>query len=436
VKIAFCTTCRNRLQHLESTLLTNILDNWYCPEAVFVVLEYGDTKEMNNFNPKREDRLVVYQHKDATAFRMAHAKNLVHRCGMLEGADVLCNLDADNYTGPDFASYLLRQFDTKDRIFMWARMIKDGDGRLPRGISGRIAVTRQAFLAAGGYDEKFDCWSPDDKDFNSRLQLLGYTPKEIDPRYLRAILHNDKLRFKEYPYARNATASEEHQQHVPTRGIANEGNFGCGIVYRNFDSQPIELKPLASRVFGIGMHKTGTTSLAEALNILGLDCVHWPSAKWARAVFRDMVHDGTSPTLDRHYSACDLPIAVLFRELDKAYPGSKFILTIRNENDWLRSVKNHWDPEKNKWRCQWDHDNFTHRIHAHVYGRTDFDPETMLNRYRQHNQEVMSYFFCRPNDLLVMDLSNSAPTDLWRQLCGFLDCPVPAMRYPEAYKTV
>ena len=109
---------------------------------------------------------------------MAHAKNMAHRLGILEGADVLVNLDADNFTGQDFAGYIGEQMQNPQQ-FMWAR--KDpGDGR-PRGISGRIIVTRAAFLAAGGYDEKYTTWSPDDKDFHARLERMGEDFTARDP---------------------------------------------------------------------------------------------------------------------------------------------------------------------------------------------------------------------------------------------------------------
>src|SRR5277367_4884887 len=144
---------------------------------------------------------MVYSFPDAGPFKMAHAKNMAHRLGILEGADILVNLDADNFTGWGFAEYIAAAFESyynqKQDVFMWAKMIK---GQLPRGINGRIAVSKDAFLKVGGYDEQFHTWSPDDKDFNLRLRRLGYKPVEIDPSYLNAIRHNDKIRFKEYEH--------------------------------------------------------------------------------------------------------------------------------------------------------------------------------------------------------------------------------------------
>jgi hypothetical protein len=301
-----------------------------------------------------------------------------------------------------------------------------------RGISGRIAVSTNAFLAVGGYDEVYVNWGPDDKDFNVRLRRLGYKPKEIDPRFLTAVSHNDKMRFREYPHIRDAEVVYDFI--LPGREqirIANAGNIGLGVVYKNFGSEPIELLPIPTRIFGVGMHKTATTSLHSALVKLGYDSAHWKSAHWAKAIWEEMKLYGKSLSLERSYAACDLPLPLLFRELDIAYPGSKFILTIRDEQQWIDSIRAHWS-DKNPFRSQWDTDPFTHRVHTELYGRRKFDEQVMRERYRRHNAEVIEYFKGRPRDLLVMDMSAGAG---WYQLCGFLRKPIPKESYPREFTT-
>jgi hypothetical protein len=60
-----------------------------------------------------------------------------------------------------------------------------------------------------------------------------------------------------------------------------------------------------------------------------------------------------------------------------------------------------------------------------VYGQTHFDEEVFLNAYRKHNSEVLTYFKDR-NDLLVLDVDK----DGWKELCEFLDKPVPDCPFP------
>jgi hypothetical protein len=139
--------------------------------------------------------------------------------------------------------------------------------------------------------------------------------------------------------------------------------------------------------------------------------------------------EGRSLTLEKCYALCDLPIPVLFRELDHAYRGSKFILTKRPESDWINSVKKHWNPEYNKQQPYWKKDPFTNIIHRVVYGQTHFDAELFLSKYRQHNADVLEYFKDRPDDLLVMDMTCK---DKWEMLCGFLGNPIPDCDYPDS----
>jgi hypothetical protein len=304
-------------------------------------------------------------------------------------------------------------------------------GRLGRGVSGRIAVSAHAFLNAGGYDERYSTWAPDDKDFNVRLQRLGYLAREIDPRFLDAIHHKDKLRFKEYPHARPDPATKEDEFYLSTDStVVNYGDLGCGDVYRNFSPTPVSLAPLPTRLFGIGLHKTGTNSLHVALETLGYDSAHWGHPKKAKAIWLEMLEHGRSRTLERHYATSDLPIPLLYPDLDRAYPGSKFILTIRDESRWLASVEAHWSYDRNRYRASWDTDPITHTLHQSLYGRRDFDGETFLARYRRHNAEVEEYFADRPQDLLVMRMDEGAGFD---ELCAFLGNPLPPVPYPREY---
>ena len=433
MKIAFCTTCKGRTQHLRLTLPRNLEDN---PKSLFVVLDYNSQDGLTDFlisscgDAIQQGRLVIYSYPEAEVFKMAHAKNMAHRCAIAEGADVLCNLDADNYAGAGFEDFIERHFATKQPLFLWAHMVK---GLMARGISGRIVISKQAFLKAGGYDERYDTWAPDDKDMNQRLGLLGYERVQIDPLYLEAILHNDKMRFREYPHIIAELDSSKHQTDGLNRSaVANGGKAGCGVVFRNFDfTEPMGLDPFPTRIFGIGMHKTATTSLHHAFETLGFESAHWMSAHWAKAIWREMNQRGWSKTLEQHYALCDLPMTLLFRQLDKAYPGSKFVLTTREENGWLETVRKHYDPNFNEFRAGWDLDPFSHRCHQLLYGRTDFDEQTMLDRYRKHNKEVLAYFDERQQDLLVMPMDEGAG---WSELCNFLgNLPIPRRPYPRSY---
>lgn len=437
--IIFCTTCKGRAQHVERTLPKNLADNADYERLKVVLLDYASPDNLlpylrsNHAADIASGRLVVYSFSEPGPFRMAHAKNMAHRLAIIEGADILVNLDADNFTQPGFASWIAQQF-AEGCEFLWSNA-KSVCGRARQGLAGRIAVSRNLFLKTGGYDERYLEWAPEDEDFKMRIRRLGHEGRPVPEEFLYVIPHGDGLRFREYPHAkptpeREAAALKAIRTADTT--IVNYGAIGCGTVYKNFGAEPaLHIGPLPTRVFGIGMHKTGTTSLDAALQHLGFDSAHWRGPWWAKRIWEEMAATGRSLTLEQHYALSDLPFTMLYAQLDKTYPGSKFILTLRDEERWIRSMRNHWSPV-NPWRNTWDDDCFTHRAHLLLYGRKAFDAEIMLARYRRHNAEVLDYFRNRPGDLLTMDMDAGAG---WAELCAFLWCRVPNAPYPRAFVT-
>ena len=442
MRIAFCITCKNRLQHLSRTLPRNIADNADYANLVFIVLNYGDRNGLdeyirtNHHHDLESGRLVYYQFPEGNGFHVSHAKNLAMRAGMLEGADVLVTVDADNMTGTGFARFLFFEMGAGEPgVFLCPdhlgiKNIPHGPLRPLRGYAGRLAIRTQDFVKLGGYDETFDTWRGEDIDIVQRMLRLGWRMRFIPNSFLDVIPHGADVRFKEYGHARVFERAYEFKviQHR-TETVSNFGWWGCGKVIRNFEDV-ITLNTLPTRIFGIGMHKTGTTSLHHAFSILGLDSWHWKSNRQAWRIFREMSDLGRSNLLEESYALCDNPIPLLYERLDRAYPGSKFILTTLSDERWLDAVECLFDPQRNPY-WDWDKQPFSNRIHRALYGRTDFDRETMLARYHKHNDDVLDYFKNRPDDLLRMPMSEGAG---WKELCDFLGKPIPTVDYPHAHK--
>ena len=443
MRIAFCTTVRGRTFHLKDTLPRNLSDRSH-KDIVFVVLDYSSDDDLvtylknNHASDIGSGRLVVYSFPNATRFHLSHAKNMAMRCGILEGADLLCQLDADNYGGPGFAQFIVEKFSEREQHtdiflcpdYLLIKSLPHGALRPARGYAGRLIVRAQTFVKIGGYSQEFSQWGREDISMNFTLIRAGYQIRHIPNKYLGAIGHGSAVRFKEYPEAQALYENGEQVDILKARTetIVNHGNFGCGTVYRNFDPTPIELKPLPTRVFGIGLHKSATTSLDEAFKKLGMDSLHWGQGE-APMIWYEMNALGRSPTLEKWYALCDMPIPLLYRQLDKAYPGSKFILTVRDEVAWLASVQKLWSYKHNPTRHLWTVYPISNVLHRALYGTHEFDALVFLERYRRHNREVLEYFRDRPDDLLVMDMDKGGD---WQALCDFLGKPVPNVPYPRA----
>ncbi len=169
------------------------------------------------------------------------------------------------------------------------------------------------------------------------------------------------------------------------------------------------------KVFGVGLSRTGTTSLTEALRALGYRATHNRLSTLAhdKEACRLTVR---TETIARFDAATGIAIARFYPTLDVAFPKAKFILTTRDTESWLASME----------RNRWSHElvNRIPRMHAafvHAYGTGSFDDTSALTQgFVEHEHAVRAYFAERPGDLLVLDMRCD---DHWQKLCRFLGRP-------------
>ena len=172
------------------------------------------------------------------------------------------------------------------------------------------------------------------------------------------------------------------------------------------------------KVFGIGFPRTGTTSLVRALNILGVKSIHNPAP-----LLTTVEH----PLLDEYQGFADAPVPLIYRRLDALFPGSKFVFTVRDVDDWLTSAR--WMLEVGRRHGRWDENPEIVAMHRALYGAIDFSEELFRERFLRHRTEVLEYFSERSEDLLVMDLTVG---DGWEMLCPFIGRPAPGGAFPHA----
>lgn len=169
------------------------------------------------------------------------------------------------------------------------------------------------------------------------------------------------------------------------------------------------------KIFGIGLSRTATTSLTRCLKILGYKSIHYPYS--VLKIKNDGKLDIDMQKVSRFDALTDTPIAHFYKKLDKRFPGSKFILTIRDTKDWLYSIKKHFiaiRPLKITRKMD--------MLDKEIYGSSRFDEEIFKKAYEMHIQDVMKYFRHRPKDLLIMNICEG---DGWEKLCNHLDRPLP-----------
>lgn len=169
-----------------------------------------------------------------------------------------------------------------------------------------------------------------------------------------------------------------------------------------------------AKVFGIGFHRTGTSSLIAALRLLGYFSNHNPA--WL--VPSMQTGNADLSIVDDYQALADNPIPLLYRELDERYPGSKFVLTERPTDLWLPSVQRLIE--------QWGRDPELTRL---IYGTDEFEPQIYRRRYLDHSRAVREYFRGRPESFLVLDVSEP---DGFLRLGNFLGVEPPESLFPRS----
>ncbi|MCA1746276.1 MAG: hypothetical protein LC655_01160 [Bacteroidales bacterium] len=178
---------------------------------------------------------------------------------------------------------------------------------------------------------------------------------------------------------------------------------------------------MTGKIIGVGFQKTGTSTLREALKILG----YTVKDTTPRALVPILRGNYTKVLrIIKNYDALeDTPWYLIYKELDQLLPGSKFILTIRDEKSWYSSVSKHVG-------------DLPAAHHEWIYGRgkglVKYHRDNTIDVYRQHNKEVIEYFRNRQDDLLVLDFTKG---DRWEPLCMFLGKEIPDIPFPHYNKT-
>jgi hypothetical protein len=172
-------------------------------------------------------------------------------------------------------------------------------------------------------------------------------------------------------------------------------------------------------IFGVGLSKTGTTSLFAALDRLG----------YRTGTYRHLRHLGLEEwwqgNFERDYlreydAMTDLPIATFFPQLDARYPGSKFVLTVRELESWLESARKHFTPP--------DATSFGRDVRLATYGIAGYDELRFRYVYETHLENVRAHFRSRPEALLILDIVGG---EGWEKLCPFLGQEPPDVPFPH-----
>ncbi|MGP1395445.1 MAG: sulfotransferase [Inquilinaceae bacterium] len=186
------------------------------------------------------------------------------------------------------------------------------------------------------------------------------------------------------------------------------------------------------KIFVIGFNKTGTTSLAQALQELDILCA-------PQGTFERLFRDWAARRFDRIVARCrhfeafqDVPFSLPFtyQALDQAFPDARFILTRRGSADeWFESLcrfhrKGLFGGGEPTWEAiETSEYNYPENVAEQsrmLWRWQDFglyDKSRAIGLYEDHNRAVEEYFATRPERLLTIDVADAGA---YRAFCRFV----------------
>lgn len=180
--------------------------------------------------------------------------------------------------------------------------------------------------------------------------------------------------------------------------------------------------PDRPRVFAIGLNKTGTTSFHDAMTLLGFRSLHWGGPPIREQI--EAARDAGLPLLSNMDQAIDCysDIEVLAKNyalLDRQYPGSRFMMTVRPLEKWLDSRRRHVENNQaRKARGEYD-GNFL-----------VVEEDKWRRQYERHYSGVREYFAGR-DDFIEVDITAGAG---WAPFCTLLGVAEPKIAFPHSNK--
>lgn len=179
-----------------------------------------------------------------------------------------------------------------------------------------------------------------------------------------------------------------------------------------------------SKVVGLGMHKTGTTSLGKALRMLGYT---WSGWKCETASIYKRGHINALLDMMEDFDCFeDTPWYLMYSDIYHRYPDVKFVLTLRSDmNEWFDSLCKH---AKRRGASKFSFLDI-------IYGTEDVlsNKALFIQRHKEHIASVRK--FCADNDIPLLEVCWEEG-DGWQALCSFLGKEVPSFKFPHANSTL
>jgi hypothetical protein len=317
--------------------------------------------------------------------------------------DYVIFADADDYIGRDISAYV--NSHPEENGWIMAHGYKMSGNRLAP------VYNRNSICGTGNiynFDMLMEFIGPGVSDKSTQNELF----KHIDSEFLITIGKHQKTRSyfegKGYPLLEYPSRSvvyllwhDESSEYARKmmRGdkdlrLRNYRKYGEIVPINSASVHYFNILPTNStKVFCLGFHQTDIMPehwLQDMGYQVAPNDVIWETEICTMLEKRDL--SGIKELSERFDAFQGTPWFLLYREFDRWFPGSKFILTIRDRQSWWTSISHDFEKQHLP-------------IFKYIYGFENpmGHEKVFVKRFEQYHHEVIEYFKDRPDDLLVVD---------------------------------
>lgn len=244
------------------------------------------------------------------------------------------------------------------------------------------------------------------------------------------------------PNNADETLSKCKRDSSPSNSREDENVAGDSIPDHRIYSRPSHKK--FNKVFGIGANKTGTTSLKKIFHDLGLMVAPQQEGEICGMQAYKGDFEPLIGYITQYDAFQDAPFSIkyTFAQVDALFPGSKFILTYRDPETWFASLMNfhkkifnfpEGPTEEDIKRAHYLFPDYIHFLTKHIWAidvdddlsvKLDwsllYNKDHYINEYNNRNKAIVRHFSARPDDLLLIDMTNENDTS---KIVAFLGLP-------------
>lgn len=177
--ISLCIPCMNRTRDLRKAMLYFIRVANASPPVEILILDYNSQDDLEEYVRAVKETIqlaegntlayVKYSSEQAY-WRTAHARNLAAKSSI---GEYIAMWAADMLPSENYIEVVREMLKKDDYVWMRGKRYK-----------GAVICQRKEFMEAGGYDERFEFYGPEDKDLEARLvrreAKFGRLPHMLD----------------------------------------------------------------------------------------------------------------------------------------------------------------------------------------------------------------------------------------------------------------